>query len=269
VKRHVAAMREMIGAAKEKELAEKRLEDYYKTQSQHNLSLVSECKAAQEGVTLKRKMKKMAFDSQSSSSPPTLPTTPVSSTQPQVDESKERNGLPSSDDPIPLPNDAATAQPVVHPVTTTDFTRYPSLLDSRFEALDKQSSVRPTIINPGKTWTKRSQKALLAEPASAVWGEAEQLAEKNAAFELLDALSRSGGLSFDCASLHVVMAATHCFDASLMDTVVKGNVNPIERVERTMLIMASTVHGVAATELLEPAQCARVEKYSPQLFNSV
>ena len=55
--------------------------------------------------------------------------------------------------------------------------------------------------------------------------------EKNKAFDLIDALSRSGALPIDHASLHVVMAATHCFDKTLMDCVIKGNVNPIEKVE--------------------------------------
>ncbi len=37
---------------------------------------------------------------------------------------------------------------------------------------------------------------------------------------MLDALTKSGALSVDFASLHVVIAATHCFDKSIIDTVI-------------------------------------------------
>lgn len=60
----------------------------------------------------------------------------------------------------------------------------------------------------------------------------------------------------DCAALHVVMSATHCFEDSLMDTVVRGNVNPIERVELTMLVMGTVIHGVASSELGESEPAA-------------
>ena len=41
----------------------------------------------------------------------------------------------------------------------------------------------------------------------------------------------------DYADLHIVIAATHSFDKTLMDTAVQKNINPIERVERSTLIM--------------------------------
>ena len=64
---------------------------------------------------------------------------------------------------------------------------------------------------------------------------------KSEAFSLLDALTKAGALPVQCADLHVVVAGTHTFDKSLMDTIVKGNVNPICKVERSSLIMAGII----------------------------
>jgi len=139
-----------------------------------------------------------------------------------------------------------------------DYTKIPGALEKRFEAVDKEGAVRPTIINPGSTWTKRAQKALLAEPSTTSLGVDEQKSEKSRAFDLLDALSRSGGLSVDHASLHVVVAATHCFDRSLMDTIVKDNMNPIEKVERSTMVMASAIHGQPAEELVSAEHRGRL-----------
>jgi hypothetical protein len=72
----------------------------------------------------------------------------------------------------------------------------------------------------------------------------EQKVLKNEAFDLLDALSRSGSLDIQEASLHVLVATTHCFAETLMNTLLKDNINPIEKVcllsclpllERTLL----------------------------------
>ena len=60
----------------------------------------------------------------------------------------------------------------------------------------------------------------------------QQSTDRKKTFDLLDALTKSGVLSIDYASLHVVIAATHCFDRTLMDTVIQDNINPIEKIER-------------------------------------
>ena len=149
---------------------------------------------------------------------------------------------------------------------TRDYTQVPVEMDRRFEKLDTDHSLRPTIINPGERWTKRSQKALLASPSTSLLSKAEQKTEREAAFDLLDALTKSGALPLTHASLHVVIAATHCFDKTVTETVIQDNINPIAKVERSSLIMASTVHQTAVTDLIKDEQVQRVTDTSPQLF---
>jgi hypothetical protein len=147
-----------------------------------------------------------------------------------------------------------------------DYTQVPKEMDARFETLDVDGQVRPTIINPGPYWEKSSQKALLAKSESSVLDSDAQKKEKDAAFDLLDALTKSGAIPVEHASLHVVVAATHCFDKSVLETIVQDNVNPIDKVERSTLIMATTVHQQPAETLIKDAQMARVKDTSPMLF---
>ena len=124
--------------------------------------------------------------------------------------------------PQPQPPSAFDGESVVdaEEAAEMDYTRLPAVLDAKLLAQDADSAVRPTRIDVGEVWTRRAQRALLAKPTSSALGTDEQKQEKEKAFDLLDALSRSGDMPFDCAALHVVVAVTHCFDASLMDTVV-------------------------------------------------
>ena len=81
-----------------------------------------------------------------------------------------------------------------------------------------------TIIAPSGDWTRRAQASILSRTRTTerMGGDAQKAARAEA-FDLLDALSRSGALPMDAAALHVVMGATHCFDESLLDTVVQRN----------------------------------------------
>ena len=62
-----------------------------------------------------------------------------------------------------------------------------------------------------------------------------------------------------------MVAATHCFDLDLMDTVVKRNMNPIEKVERSMLIMANTIHQASIEDMTTPDNYARIRSAAPEL----
>merc|ERR1712194_69335 len=54
---------------------------------------------------------------------------------------------------------------------------------------------------------------------------------------------------------------------SIMQTVVQDNINPIEQVERSTLVLASTVHMAPVKQLLaQSADMKRISKNSPALF---
>merc|ERR1719183_1049759 len=159
---------------------------------------------------------------------------------------------------FPAPTAKATPAPIAGPAeakandddfdtaddvaSELDYTKIPSTLDAKLLTAEGGAAIRPTTIKVGETWTKRSQKALLGKPKEEALHTEEQQREKQAAFDLLDALSCSGALPIACCSLHVVVAATHAFDQSLLDTVIQQNVNPIEKLERSSLLVATTIH---------------------------
>ena len=149
-----------------------------------------------------------------------------------------------------------------------DYTRLPAELDRKFESLDVDGALRATILNPGEPWTRTAQKGLLGSTTTTNLAGADQKAEKHRAFDLLDALTKSGALPIDDASLHVVLAATHCFDRTLLDTVIQDNVNPIEKVERSLVIVGTTIHGRPANDLLAADQRERFFTTTPQLGNA-
>eukprot|EP01122_Echinamoeba_exundans_P006772 TRINITY_DN1971_c0_g2_i1.p1 TRINITY_DN1971_c0_g2~~TRINITY_DN1971_c0_g2_i1.p1 ORF type:complete len:992 (+),score=172.24 TRINITY_DN1971_c0_g2_i1:130-3105(+) len=160
-------------------------------------------------------------------------------------------------------------QPTSSSQHTFDMTQIPAALDRKLEQLDTDSAVRPTIVNVGVAWTMRRQKAILADLETATLNENDQKGERNQAFDLLDFLSRSGALAIDCAELHVVIAATHCFEKSVVDTVIQDNINPIEKVERSTLIVASTIHDVDVASMIKNDQLERVRTYSPSIFPEI
>jgi hypothetical protein len=161
------------------------------------------------------------------------------------------------------PQSSPSGEPSTPASDGIDYTRIPAELDASFEALDEDGALRPTIINPGDTWLRSSQKGLLSEPTTSTLATTEQRAERSKAFDLLDALTRSGAMPIEHASLHVVIAATHCFDKTLVETVIEDSVNPIEKVERSLVIVASAAHRLPAPALLADSARERVLQFTP------
>ncbi len=197
------------------------------------------------------------------------PPMPMSVSAPPPAQKSAAPPPPATPTPTPTPT-AEVAQPVRRGDASAsgdvaDYTRLPGELDRKFERLDADSALRATIINPGDPWSRTAQKGLLGATTTTNLGSTEQRTEKNRAFDLLDALTKSGALPIDDASLHVVLAATHCFDQTLLETVIQANVNPIEKVERSLMIVGTTIHALPAAELLADEQRDRFFTTSPQL----
>jgi len=287
VKEHVKAMLDMIKATKEEELEGARNEAHYHRHmaaacaeeasseeedsccsdddeadclSHFSGSAMDECNFKSRAVKHTVAIKEKEHEAEECKPPPPRPSRqaqqpppPGSSRQPQQSQPEQIQGEPATGG-------------VASDSVFRDYTKVPKEMDQKFEAMDTDGSLRPTIIKPAETWSKRAQKALLASPRESRLDADAQKLEKDAAFDLLDALTKSGALPVENASLHIVVAATHCFDKSVLDTVVEDNVNPIDKVERSTLIMASTVHQQPVSALIAPDHIEKVQGVSPMLF---
>jgi len=65
--------------------------------------------------------------------------------------------------------------------------------------------------------------------------------ERKKTYDLLDALSKSGVLSFDHVTVHILIGATVTFEKCLIDQVIQDNIGIIEVAERANLVASSLV----------------------------
>jgi hypothetical protein len=152
--------------------------------------------------------------------------------------------------------------------STLDFTSIPKLIDTAIEKYDADSALRSTTIKTGHHWMRDRQTNLLTKPMVHTLNADAIKLEKNMAFDLLDALSRSGSLPLPYSELHVIVCVTHCFEKSVMETVIQDNVNPIEKLEWSTLLLASIVHGVPANTLISNIDRTRLEASFPAMMQS-
>jgi len=84
--------------------------------------------------------------------------------------------------------------------------------------------------------------------------------EKNRAMDLLTAISRSGSLPIESSVLHVIVAVSHCFQKRIVETIIEDNINPIEKMKKSMMMIASVIHGVAESSLVADVKFDEIEK---------
>lgn len=174
---------------------------------------------------------------------------------------KERDHQPNSylvTTPTGVPSEASVG---------VDYTVIPRLLDQIIEKHDVDGALRSAVIKTEQPWTRRRQQNLLTSIKSQDLFPADIKDEKKKAFDLLDAITRSGDIPIDCAELHVIIGVSHCFENDLMGTVIQDNINPIEKVENSLLLFASTVFRAPAQSLLKDEERAkRLEASLPFLL---
>jgi len=148
-----------------------------------------------------------------------------------------------------------------------DFTLLPQLLDVAVEKSDEASALRSTIIKTGQSWLRNRQENLLSGLKLKRLLADELKLEQNKAFDLLDALSRSGSLAIESSELHVIVAVTHCFEKDIIGTIIQDNINPIQKLESSTLLFASAIHGVDARDLIkDESELRRLEGQNPLLL---
>jgi hypothetical protein len=288
VKRNVGAVQDMIKAAKAKELEEERQKaDFAKAQKvveeektkqamprsprlgnmvmggAPQMLMKSRVNAAPGGGAMAVPMS-MAMPVPA---PPPTTTTTSASTSTITATTTTTTESTKAEPAKPAEPKVAGKDDFVDEEAAIDYTQVPAAIDAKFDKLDEDGAVRPTKLLLGEVWRKWFQKALLAKPTETSLGKDQLRTEKNKAFDLLDALSKSGALPLGNCQLHVLIVVTHCFDRTLMETVTRDNVNPIEKVERTQLIIASAVHAQDdVTPLIRDNQLARVKEFNGNLF---
>lgn len=163
-----------------------------------------------------------------------------------------------------VPADAAAA--VIHG-PQVPYTQLPGQLDKQLLELDEEAGLlKSAILSLGPNWQKKATASVLAAPTSAMLGKDELKDCKNQAFDLLDALSRSGELCFDETEFHVILPVTHCFYSTLIDTIIRDNRNPIEAAERSLLTVGALVHRRAPADLIYGKHVHRLQELSAKVM---
>eukprot|EP01125_Pyxidicula_operculata_P015607 TRINITY_DN5321_c0_g1_i1.p1 TRINITY_DN5321_c0_g1~~TRINITY_DN5321_c0_g1_i1.p1 ORF type:complete len:1033 (-),score=293.27 TRINITY_DN5321_c0_g1_i1:235-3138(-) len=151
-------------------------------------------------------------------------------------------------------------------VDAEDYTKIPTKLDDLFGKHDEDGGVRPVIIKPSSNWKRTQQKSLLAHPSTSNLAKPEQEKERKIAFDLLDGLTKSGAIPIEYASLHVIIGMSHTFSQSIIDTVIKENRNPVEKIEKSVLLLSSTIKQLPVEEIVNPHESERIRTYSSDIF---
>jgi hypothetical protein len=128
----------------------------------------------------------------------------------------------------------------------------PRKLNEKLKSLQNNTPLQPTAVKTGDVWMQKkslnARAAAAGGPAKDI-GSTDQEVNTKKAMNLLDALSRSGSLPIQFAQVHAIVGVTHCFQNTLMDTLVLDNVDPIKKLTESTLLLASVIHDTSVDSL--------------------
>lgn len=146
--------------------------------------------------------------------------------------------------------ESESAKPLKSSSKIIDLSSLPYILQDKFDKYGTSDSIRPGIVRAGDNWKRKRQENFFSSLTESNLGVDNLKSEKQRAFDLLDALTRSGGLSVDHSSIHVFMTSAHCFEDNLLNTLIQKNINPMIELEKSTLLMASVIHEKEIKDML-------------------
>ena len=178
----------------------------------------------------------------------------------------ETNTIPTkNDDSKDSPNPTKTHEkPSLRVTAVDDFTTVPFRLESNMLQLDPKEVMKPSKITLSN-WQKHSRD-LFGKDSSVGLKEADLKLETNRAFDLIDSLTKTADLPLEDTEVHVFLTVTHDFEEVVLENVIKNNENIIESAEASLLVLASTIHGVKPSQLVKETAIPRLQNYTSYLF---
>eukprot|EP01060_Flectonema_neradi_P006586 TRINITY_DN1445_c0_g2_i4.p1 TRINITY_DN1445_c0_g2~~TRINITY_DN1445_c0_g2_i4.p1 ORF type:complete len:891 (+),score=195.21 TRINITY_DN1445_c0_g2_i4:43-2673(+) len=169
------------------------------------------------------------------------------------------------------PSTVADSQKASKPSTVStpavdDFTAVPFRLESNMIRLDPSQSMKPSKIQLSN-WKKHSRD-LFGSDSTTLLQKSDLKKETDGAFDLLDSLTKTADLPLEDTEVHVFLTVTHAFDEIVLENVIKNNENIIESAEASLLVLASTVHGLEPSHLIKKEAIPRLQNYTSYLFPS-
>eukprot|EP01060_Flectonema_neradi_P010865 TRINITY_DN1793_c2_g1_i2.p1 TRINITY_DN1793_c2_g1~~TRINITY_DN1793_c2_g1_i2.p1 ORF type:complete len:890 (+),score=147.47 TRINITY_DN1793_c2_g1_i2:152-2821(+) len=153
-------------------------------------------------------------------------------------------------EPEPEPEQEACASTAVATSATADkgwdYSSIPAKLEKRFaEITTPGSNVRPVIITPDPSgWSQSTHPSILSTtpPPLKKLLQSDIKRAKQSAFDLIDAITKSGSVPLCETSLHVLFGFNNNWNDGVIQSAAKHNINPLNAGTETIVEVINVLH---------------------------